>query len=162
MEHFSVMAEPQRSSSPPQTKDAAAVEKFSQGYNCSQSVLWSFHQELGLDADAALKIACGFGAGMARKQEVCGALTGGIMVLGLKHGRGLNQDRLATEQTYRKTQELIRRFELKFGACRCRDLLQGCDLTTEAGQRFFKEHDLLNQTCKECVRSVVQILEDLA
>jgi C_GCAxxG_C_C family probable redox protein len=146
---------------PPQTPGAAAVEKFLQGYNCAQSVLWSFRKELNLDADLALKVACGFGAGMARKQEVCGAVTGGIMVLGLRHGRAENQDRVATEQTYRKTQELIRRFELKHGSCRCRDLLQGCDLTTEAGQKFFKENDLHSRTCKECVKTVVAILEDL-
>lgn len=146
---------------PLKTKSAAAVEKFLQGYNCAQSVLWSFRQELNLDPDLALKVSCGFGAGMARKQEVCGAVTGGIMVLGLRHGRAENQDRIATEQTYRKTQELIRRFELKHGSCRCRDLLQGCDLATEPGQKFFKDHDLLNKTCKPCLQTVVEILEEL-
>jgi C_GCAxxG_C_C family probable redox protein len=145
-----------------QPKSAAATEKFLQGYNCAQSVLWSFREELRLDPDLALKVACGFGAGMARRQEVCGAVAGGIMVLGLRHGRGENQERLATEQTYRKTQELLRRFELKHGSCRCRDLLPGCDLMTEQGQQFFKDHDLLNKTCKECVRSVVEIVEALA
>jgi C_GCAxxG_C_C family probable redox protein len=142
-------------------RTAVAADKFVQGYNCAQSVLWSFRDELNLDADVALKVACGFGAGMAREQEVCGAVTGGIMVLGLKHGRGENQDRPATEQTYRKTQELLRRFKLKHGSCLCRQLLPGCDLKTEAGQKFFKDHDLHNTVCKECVQDVVGIVQEL-
>ena len=65
-----------------------AVDKFLSGYNCAQSVLYAFREEIGLGDDMALKIACGLGAGMGRKQEVCGAVTGGILVLGLRHGRG--------------------------------------------------------------------------
>ena len=142
------------------TKSNVATEKFISGYNCAQAVLWSFSQELGFDAESALKIACGFGAGMGRRQEVCGAVTGGIMVLGLKYGRGEGQDRVATEGTYAKTQELIRRFEDKHGTCNCRQLLGGCDISTEAGRAIFKETDLQNRTCKACVQTVVAILED--
>src|ERR1035441_4030849 len=61
-----------------------AVEKFLAGYNCAQAVLYSFCDDLGFGKDTALRLACGFGAGMARKQEVCGAITGGIIALGLK------------------------------------------------------------------------------
>ena len=143
------------------TRSDAAVEKFLSGYNCAQSVLWSFRQELGMDADVSLKIACGFGAGMARRQDICGAVTGGIMVLGLKYGRGEKQDRTATEETYAKTQELMHRFEAKHGTCSCRQLLGGCDLTTEEGRNLIKNTDLLNRVCKACVETVVVILEDM-
>ncbi len=51
-----------------------ASEKFLSGFNCAQSVLWTFAPRLGLDPDTALKIACGFGAGMGRREEVCGAV----------------------------------------------------------------------------------------
>ena len=143
------------------TRNDAATEKFLSGYNCAQSVLWSFAQELQFDPESALKVACGFGAGIARKQEICGAVAGGIMVLGLKYGRGENQDRTATEETYAKTQELMSRFEAKYSTCNCCELLGGCDLTTEAGRNFFKENDLLSCTCKACVQTVVSILEDM-
>lgn len=143
------------------TRSERATEKFLSGYNCAQSVLWTFAEDSHLDLDTALRVACGFGAGMARRQETCGAVTGGIMVLGLRHGRGEAQDRSATETTYAKTQELMRRFEAKHGTCNCRDLLGGCDLATEAGQKQFKERDLLNQACKACVQTVVAILEQM-
>ena len=107
-----------------------AVEKFLSGYNCAQAVLYSFCDDLGFDKDTALRLACGMGAGMARKQEVCGAITGGIITLGLKHGRGEGQDRTPTEETYRKVRELMSQFESKHGTCICRTLLKGCDLNT--------------------------------
>ncbi len=143
------------------TRSDKATEKFLAGYNCAQSVLWAFADELRMEPETALKIACGFGAGMARRQETCGAVAGGIMVLGLRHGRGEGQDRAATEDTYARTQELMRRFEDDHGTCACRALLGGCDLTTDEGRKLFKDRDLLNATCKPCVRTVVAILEDM-
>ena len=138
-----------------------ASTKFTSGFNCAQSVLWTFAADLGLEPDAALKIACGFGAGMGRREEVCGAVTGGIMALGLKFGRGEAQDRSATELAYAKTQELMRQFEARHGSCICRRLLNGCDLNTEAGRASFKEQDLLHKTCEPCVRTVADILEGM-
>lgn len=136
-----------------------AVSKFLEGYNCAQSVVYSFSDDLQLDKELALKIACGFGAGMGRKQEVCGAVTGGIIVIGAKYGRGDKDDRAVTEATYQKTRDLIDQFAGQHGAFSCRSLLGGCELTSEDGQRYFKENDLLNKVCKPCIQSVVEILE---
>lgn len=60
-------------------------------------MLYSFREESDLQDETALKIACGLGAGMGRKEEVCGAVTGGILVLGMLHGRGSKDDRAAME-----------------------------------------------------------------
>ena len=143
------------------TRSEQAVSKFIEGYNCAQSVLFAFCDELGLDKDKALKIACGFGAGMGRKEEVCGAVSGGIMVIGAKYGRGENDDRKATEITYVKIRELMEQFSQKHGTYICRKLLNGCELTTEEGQKTFKDNDYFNKVCKSCVRSAVEILETI-
>ena len=92
-----------------------AVEKFLAGYNCAQAVLYSFCDDLHFDKDTALRLACGFGGGLARRQEVCGAVTGGIIAIGLKHGRGEGQDKAVTEETYRQVRELMSGFEAKHG-----------------------------------------------
>jgi C_GCAxxG_C_C family probable redox protein len=143
------------------TRSELAVEKFFSGYNCAQAVLFSFSDGLGIDQDTALKMACGFGGGMSRHQGTCGAISGGVIALGLKHGRGEKQDPAHTEETYRKVQELFWQFESKFGTSNCRTLLNGCDLATPEGQRYFKEHDLKNKTCKSCVWTVGEALEKI-
>ncbi len=143
------------------TKREQAVSKFLEGYSCAPSVFSSFCDDLNIDKDKALKMACGFGAGMALHGEVCGAVTGGIIVIGAKHGRGEKDDRTATELTYKKTKELMDRFAGKHGTYICRTLLNGCELTTDEGRKLFIENDLLNKICVPCVQSVVEILENI-
>lgn len=143
------------------SKHDIAVAKFLEGYNCAQAVFYSFCDDLRFEKNIALKMACGFGAGMGRKEEVCGAVTGGIIVIGAKYGRGEMDDRTATELTYTKTRELMDQFSKKHGTFICRKLLNDCELTTEEGQKYFKGNDLLNKICTPCVQSVVEILENI-
>ncbi len=140
------------------TKSEVATERFLSGYNCAQSVLAAFSEELNLKEETALKLATGLGAGMARRGEICGAVTGAILALGLKIGRGAGDDRSVTEQTYQKTLHLMAQFEKRHGSCQCRQLIHGCDLKTEEGQRYFKERDLLHKVCVPCVQSAVELV----
>lgn len=141
------------------TKLDEAVTKLSEGYNCTQSVLYAYGEDFNLDPDTALRLGCGFGAGMGRKGEVCGAVSGGIIVLGLRHGRGERDERLATETTYTKTRQLIDEFKEQHGSFICRELLGGCDLSTPEGQQFFKDSELGRRICRSCVESVIKILD---
>jgi C_GCAxxG_C_C family probable redox protein len=138
-----------------------AREKFLNGYNCAQSVLYAFCEDLNLDPETALKLACGFGAGMGRKQEVCGAVSGGVIVLGAKYGRGAHDGKNATDATYQKVRELMDRFTERHGSYVCGRLIAGCDLMTDEGQKQFKKRDLLRTVCTPCVHSVVEILEEI-
>ncbi|MDD5349022.1 MAG: C-GCAxxG-C-C family protein [Chthoniobacteraceae bacterium] len=142
------------------TRADVAEEKMLSGYNCAQAVLFAFCEDLGLDRNTALKLATGFGAGMARKQEVCGAVSGGIFVVGLRHGRGEGEEKAVTEDAYRRVRELLGRFEREHGSCLCKDLV-GCDLNTPEGQCSYRERDCLHKTCVCCVRSVVEAVETL-
>jgi C_GCAxxG_C_C family probable redox protein len=142
-------------------KSNMAVEEFLSGYNCAQSVFAAFCEETGISDDMALKISCGLGGGMGRNQEVCGAVSGGILVLGLRHGRGVSEEQSATTVTYQKTREFMSRFAERNGSYICRELLNDCDLNTEAGQQEFKDNDMKNRICKVCVESAVEILEKI-
>jgi C_GCAxxG_C_C family probable redox protein len=139
-------------------KSEVAVEKFLSGFNCAQSILYAFGPELGLDAETALKVATGLGGGMGGRGEVCGAVTGGILALGLKYGRGEQAEKSATREAYQKTGELMAAFERVHGSCLCRTLLAGCDLRTAEGMKRFREQDLHHKVCAECVRTVGEIL----
>lgn len=138
-----------------------ATEKFLNGYNCAQSILYAFRDESDLPEEVALKIACGLGAGMGRKEEVCGAVTGGILVLGMRHGRGSKDDRSATDITYLQTKKLMEEFAKQHGTYICRQLLNGCELTAEEGHKIFKEKDMKNKVCVPCIQSVAGILEEM-
>jgi len=142
-------------------KSEEAVSLMAAGGNCAQAVLSVFCQELGLEKGKALKIASGFGAGLAREQEVCGAVTGGVMAIGLKHGQERESDKEAKETTYRLTCELMARFTFEFGSCLCRELLMGIDLKTAAGQKRYSEDGLSEKVCRPCVRGTVRILESI-
>ncbi len=142
-------------------KGQLAVDKFAEGYNCAQSVVFAFCDECGLSQDAALKVACGFGAGMGRKQEVCGAVAGG------DHGprsaaRPRHADgRSVTEDLYPMAREFMDGFAVRNGSYLCRDLLSGCDLMSDEGQRRFKEDGLFEKVCKQCVRSAAEMLQKM-
>jgi C_GCAxxG_C_C family probable redox protein len=129
----------------------AAAAKFLSGYNCSQSVFIAFTPKFGLSEDLALKLSTGLGGGIGRRGELCGALGGGILALGLKYGRGVNDEKPVTAAMYAKVQELVSEFQKCKGAVHCRKLLGGCDLNTPEGQADYRARDLLHQNCLGCV-----------
>jgi C_GCAxxG_C_C family probable redox protein len=133
---------------------------FREKTNCTQAVLLSFAAENGLDESLAMKVACGFGAGMARLQETCGAVTGAYMVLGLESAKGGGAQETVKERTYAVIRQFERRFVEKHGTTSCRELLD-CDLNTEDGKAAYKRNALKDNVCVMCVRDSVQLLEEL-
>jgi C_GCAxxG_C_C family probable redox protein len=143
------------------TKAEIAIDKFNNGYNCTQAVVYALAKDSEVDIHCALRVANGFGGGMGRAQHVCGAVSGGIMVLGMRYGRGENESIERHEDTYAKTRTLLNQFEEKFGTVQCRELLGGCNLLTDEGQEMFKERQL-KQICRNCVAFVVQCIEEMS
>ena len=135
-----------------------AEELFLQGYNCAQAVSCACAGDCGVPPELVVKLATGFGAGMGRTQETCGAVSGAILALGLRGGRALGDDKARTEETYAKVQALQRDFAALHGSCLCRELLSGCDLRTPEGQREFKERDFLRQRCAEYVKTAAVLV----
>jgi len=133
---------------------------FKEGFSCSQAILATFSDEYGLPRETALRISQGFGGGMARMAETCGALTGAFMVLGLKHGRTRAEDEAAKEKTYALCQEFVRRFRARHGALCCRELL-GCDIGTLEGANIARDEKLHDDLCPLLIVSAAEILEDL-
>jgi C_GCAxxG_C_C family probable redox protein len=137
-----------------------ALSLFRQGFSCSQAVAAAFAVELGLDKDSALRLSQPFGGGIARRADWCGALTGGFLAIGLKHGRARAEDDDARDKTYALVREFIERFTARHTHIHCKDLL-GCDIGTPAGQKTAEEQDLHKTRCEEFVRDAAAILEEL-
>lgn len=137
-----------------------ALEKFKQGYNCAQSVLCSYSDLFDISQDNLLKMANGFGSGMARRQETCGAVTGGIIVLGLLYGRGENQEKSEQEKCYKKVHELTSKFELIYKSSKCINLLDNCKLDTSEGQERFV-NEKMKERCSGYIKTVVELLNEI-
>ena len=130
---------------------------FSQSFNCSQAVFLAFAPQFGLDKQTALKLASPFGGGVARRGEVCGAVTGALLTLGL--ARGADQP-AGKEEIYRLSQEFMRRFEEKHATIICRELIN-CDLSTSAGYQAATEKRVFTSICPGLVREAVEIVQAL-
>lgn len=134
-----------------------AVSRFREGHSCSQAVFTAFAEPLGLDYDTAVRLSAGFGGGMGRMGDVCGAVTGALMVLGLRFG-GVEAE--AKEKTYELVREFADRFKIRRESLDCRDLL-GCDLSTPEGRKTAAEQSLHATICSQVVREAAEILEDI-
>ncbi len=133
---------------------------FKGNYNCCQAIIMTYGPEYGLSKDVGIKLGTGFAGGIARHGEVCGAVTGAIMVLGLKYGMTGESDGEARDMTYEQVSDFINRFKIMNGSIRCRDLLH-CNLSTLEGRQIAKEKDLFNTLCPRFVKDAAEILEEM-
>jgi len=100
-----------------------AKNNFLAGMNCAQSILCAFHDRCGLDRETALKLASGFGGGIARQREVCGAISGICMAADLIRGPGEGTDKMAKDEHYAFIRGLCDAFREETGSIICRELL---------------------------------------
>jgi len=136
-----------------------AEQYFAGNFNCSQSVLATFAPELGLDEEMALKIGTQFGGG-SRKGEVCGAVSGALMVLGLKYGH-YHADNMEEKRTaYRIAEDFMNRVIAEKGTTVCRELL-GYNVSKPEEEEKIRELGLFQTVCPEMVRCVTGIVEKM-
>jgi C_GCAxxG_C_C family probable redox protein len=140
------------------SKADSALDFFKNGCNCAQSVLCAYAADFGLDRNAALSVALGFGGGIGRTQGICGAVSGAIMALGLhanfKEGEG--RDKITV--VYDETRSFLADFVEQKGAITCLELLSGCSLTTDEGKKRFREENLRDR-CFEYVKTCCTLLD---
>ncbi len=142
------------------TNSEKAIACFDNDFNCSQAVFSTFSEQHGLSKEFALKIGTGFGAGFGFSGNLCGTVSGAAMVLGLKHGMVNSENQGTKENTYALIHEFCRRFELKHSSIICKDLL-GVDLGIPGGKEKAIEANLFNTVCRDCVKTAVEILEEI-
>jgi C_GCAxxG_C_C family probable redox protein len=138
----------------------AASQLHTRGANCAQAVVCVFAEGLGLDKETAMRAATGFGGGMGRLAETCGAVTGAFMTLGLARGMRSPEEAATKESTYALVREFARRFSEKNGSLACRDLLEA-DIGTADGMKRAREANLFAVRCTGYIRDAVGILEEM-
>ena len=126
-----------------------AVELFKEGKNCSQAVFTAFATELGLTEEMALSISVGLGGGVGRMREVCGAISGSAMVVGLKYPE------YDKTQVYEKVRAIADEFKKTNPSIVCKELLgitkpENSSVPEARTNEYYKK------------RPCVQIIEDAA
>lgn len=137
-----------------------AANNFREGYNCAQSVLLAFANQVGLKEDEALKLASSFGGGMGRLREVCGAVSAMFMIAGILKGYTEPNNDIVKANHYKLIQDLAAEFKLKHGTIICRELLglDGTEFSPIPSARtdeYYKE-----RPCEEFIKCVAEIVEE--
>ena len=141
------------------TNSDKAKAIYNEGFSCAPAVLAAYCEQFGLERDNALKIATGFGGGMHLGQT-CGAVTGAIMVIGLKYGKTKADDNKAKQKTYEVSKRFADKFRARYGSIECKALL-GCDITTPEGMTEARDRKLFSTICAEYVSAAADILDEI-
>ncbi len=137
-----------------------AIQNFRSGLNCAQSVLATYSSRFGMDENAALTVSCGFGAGMGRLQETCGAVTGAFMVIGVHVGKQYPENSMRKSVSYKLIQDFEAEFTKMNKSIKCMDLIN-VDLRTDEGQKQFSERMLGTKVCEKCIANATEIIDRL-
>jgi C_GCAxxG_C_C family probable redox protein len=140
-------------------KIAEAVGLLQNGCACSQAVLAIYSESLGLSRQTLMRIASGFGGGM-RMGETCGAVTGALMVIGLRYAAENCSIPEGRANVSARVLEFAKRFKERNGSVLCRELLD-CDISTPDGAKKAQELDLFKTACPKLVQDAVRILEEI-
>lgn len=136
-----------------------ATSLFKKGHDCSQSVLAAFDDITGIDRETSLKLGSPFAGGMGKMGDTCGAVTGALMVIGLKHGVTDPADKKAKEKTHELVNNFVEKFRTLNSSTVCREII-GHDIKT-IGSLSSGVRKEVHSKCLKSVQDAVRILEEI-
>jgi C_GCAxxG_C_C family probable redox protein len=132
---------------------------YKKGLNCAQALLSTYGPQFGLDREDAIRIAGALGSGMGMG-ETCGAVTGALMLIGLKHSRLKGGFSFSKDRTEEIAREFVARFKVRNKTTVCRELL-GCDVSSFEGLKAAKKEKHFKRRCPTFVQDAAEILEEI-
>ncbi len=135
-----------------------AVELFAGGYTCSVAVALAFGRGLGLDEATLYRAASGFAGGMGGLGQTCGALSGAVLVLGLRYAPQDPTDREIRQDAWALVRRFMRDFEAEAGSMRCAELIR-CDLSSREAVASAREAGAFGRACPPLVALAGRLLE---
>jgi C_GCAxxG_C_C family probable redox protein len=142
------------------SKAKEAKDQFEKGFSCAPAVFSTYSGQFGLREELALKIASGFGGGIGRTGKTCGAVTGAVMVIGLKHGQVNAGDEQSRQETHMLVKKLIDEFTALHGSTECKALI-GYDLSNHRELELARKSGIFKTKCPTFVYDAARILEDV-
>jgi C_GCAxxG_C_C family probable redox protein len=137
-----------------------AIKLYKEEYNCSQAVLSAYAEELGIDEQTVIRVASAFGGGIARTGKTCGAVTGALMVLGMKEWNSEKEKEEAKQHVYKLSNQLMEEFKDRNKTLNCEELL-GVSVSTPEGRAVVKANNLTGKVCHRIINDVTEILDKL-
>ena len=139
------------------TPETAAYRLFDMGFDCAQTILAHFADDLDLEEETALMITSAFGGGIAGSGKMCGCVTGARMALGMKYGF-TEPDTIAKNIMTAKNNEFLAKFKERCGAINCRELL-GVDVSDP--EQAAEAPERIQARCPHFVTAACDILEEM-
>lgn len=137
-----------------------AREYFSSGYNCAQSVFRALLEEKEIFFEQAPILAAGFGGGISRRGEMCGAVTGAIMAIGILHGLHYKDPVEHKNVTYNSVNEFIKKFNQIHNTTVCNELI-GFDISDSEARKKGNDEGIFDNICPNFVESAIKILLEM-
>ncbi len=135
-----------------------AKKNFESGMNCAQAVFCAFSDLTGIDEAMGMKLASSFGGGMGRMREVCGAVSGMLMALGVLYDTGKVPSQEEKAAHYQHVQELAAKFKEENGSIICRELLNGVQTTAGNAPEQRTQAYYAKRPCGEYCVAAAEIL----
>ncbi len=135
-----------------------AVSLFNDGLNVSQALQAAFCPDLGIEEETAIKLGAGLTGRIKYADDVCGAVTSGILIIGLRFGNTEADDSASHNRTYNAIEEFVAEFKARHDIINCREIL-GIDVSTKNGRESAENQRLLADVCPNLVRDAAEILD---
>ncbi len=134
---------------------------FEEGYNCAQAVFCAFDDVTGLDRDTSARLASSLGGGMGRLREVCGAVSGALLALGLLRGYSDPADPALKRDHYARVRDLAGRFRGRSGTILCRELLRDVPVTPGGDPEPRTPEFYARRPCLRLIGEAAAILDEM-
>ncbi len=141
-------------------KPEIASECMKKGYNCAQSIIKAYANEVGINQEDAVKMASALGGGVGRNGHICGAVSGAALIIGMKFGTINPADFPAKEIAYNKTNELLEKFAAENKSVLCKELIP-YDMKNPEELKKAREAGVFTKQCPLFVLSAAKILESI-
>ena len=139
-------------------KKERALELYDAGFSCSQSVFGAFCEDYGVALKTGLQLSNGL-AGGVQQADICGAVSGAALVVGLRHGQFDANDKASRQNCNKMVREFLAEFKGRHGSTACRELL-GLDASTPEGRAEAMKNNLFKTVCRGLIDSAAAILEE--
>ena len=142
-------------------KEQKSHDYFYGGCNCAQSVFAAFHEEMGLDEATALRLASGLGGGVGGLREICGAVNGAAMAIGMLRGGFAPGEQEKKEQLYAAVRDMAETFSKEFTTVNCGKLLEINDIQAKATPAVRDDQYYEERPCGKYVEFCAKLVEEM-